>query len=146
IVFEDPRPPRRLNRAVPADLQTIVLKAMEKEPARRYGTAQEMADDLQRFLEDRPIRARRPALWRRVAKWAHRHAKLVAAAAALTVIALTAAAAFQLRELRLRDVARLAAEAALEKADQLRPRERYEEELGVLTAVDGQLEGRGLAA
>jgi tetratricopeptide (TPR) repeat protein len=105
-----------------------------------------MADDLQRFLEDRPIRARRPTLWRRLAKWSRRHLTLVAASAVLTVIALVAGAAFQLRELRLRDVARTAAEAALEKADQLQPKERYEEELGVLTAVDGQLEGRGLAA
>src|SRR5262249_21255963 len=84
IAFEDPRPPRRINPAVPAELGTIVLKAMEKNPAQRYGTAQEMADDLRRFLEDKPIRARRPSLWRRLAKWSRRHRALVAAAAALT--------------------------------------------------------------
>src|SRR5262249_31347872 len=66
---EEPRAPRRLNRAVPAELETIVQKAMEKNPAERYGTAQELADDLQRFLEDRPIRARRPGLGQRLGQW-----------------------------------------------------------------------------
>src|SRR4029453_6520441 len=45
IAFEEPRPPRRLNKAVPAELETIVLKALEKNPADRYATAQELADD-----------------------------------------------------------------------------------------------------
>ena len=54
---------------MPADLETIVLKAMAKEPADRYATAQELADDLRRFLEDRPIRARRPTLAQRMQKW-----------------------------------------------------------------------------
>jgi serine/threonine protein kinase len=50
IAFEEPKPPRRLNRAIPAELETIVLKALEKNPAERYATAQELADDLQRYL------------------------------------------------------------------------------------------------
>ena len=49
-----------LNPAIPRELETIVLKAMAKDPAGRYATAQELADDLRRFLEDRPIMARRP--------------------------------------------------------------------------------------
>ena len=146
ITFEDPRPPRRLNPAVPAELETIVLKAMEKDPARRYGTAQEMAEDLQRFLEDKPIKARRPTLRRRFAKWSRRHSTLVKVAAALTMIVLLVGAAFELRELRLRESARTAAEAALERAEWLQSKERYEEALGMLTAVDGQLDGRGLLA
>jgi eukaryotic-like serine/threonine-protein kinase len=146
ITFEDPRLPRRLNSAVPAELETIVLKAMEKDPARRYGTAQELAEDLQRFLEDRPIQARRPTLWRRLAKWSRRHSRLVTVAAALTLVLLIVGAAFELRELRLRDAARAAVEAGLERADWLQPRERYQEALGVLAAADGQLEGRGLEA
>src|SRR5205823_14119961 len=60
IAFEEPRPPRRVNRAIPAELETIVLKALEKNPAERYGTAQELAQDLERYLKDEPIRARRP--------------------------------------------------------------------------------------
>jgi serine/threonine protein kinase/WD40 repeat protein len=73
IAFEEPRPPRRIHRAIPAELETIVLKAMAKEPAERYATAEELADDLQRFLKDEPIRARRPTVQQRTTKWARRH-------------------------------------------------------------------------
>ena len=62
IAHEEPAPPRRLNPAIPRDLETIVLKAMAKEPESRYATAQELADDLRRFLEHKPIQARRPTL------------------------------------------------------------------------------------
>src|SRR5438067_9246162 len=58
IAFEEPAPLRRLDRSIPAELQTIVRKAMEKDPAERYATAQELAEDLSRFLEQKPIRAR----------------------------------------------------------------------------------------
>src|SRR5262249_14935782 len=60
IVDAEPPPPRKLNPAVPSDLETILLKATAKDPAARYATAQELAEDLRNFLEDRPIRARRP--------------------------------------------------------------------------------------
>src|SRR5207245_7941430 len=60
IAFEEPCPPRRLNRAIPAELETIVLKALEKNPQERYASAGELADDLGHFLQDEPIRARRP--------------------------------------------------------------------------------------
>jgi serine/threonine protein kinase len=87
IAFEEPSHLRRLNRAIPAELETIVLKAMEKNPADRYATAQELADDLRRFLDDRPIRARRPTLAQRAAKWARRHQGAVLIAAALAGLA-----------------------------------------------------------
>jgi serine/threonine protein kinase/TolA-binding protein len=73
IAFEDPRPPRQLNPTIPADLETIVLKAMAKHPAERYATAQELAQDLHCFLEDKAIRARRPSRLERTRKWARRH-------------------------------------------------------------------------
>jgi serine/threonine protein kinase/Flp pilus assembly protein TadD len=88
IAFEEPVLPRRLNRAVPAELETIILKAMEKNPAERYATAQDMADDLQRFLEDRPIQARRPSLVQVALKWARRRKSVVAAAAVTGLVAL----------------------------------------------------------
>ena len=59
IVRHDPVPPRKLNPKAPPELETIALKAMEKSPADRYATAQELADDLARYLENKPIRARR---------------------------------------------------------------------------------------
>jgi serine/threonine protein kinase/WD40 repeat protein len=77
IAHEDPVPARRLNPAVPVDLDTILTKAMAKEPIERYATARELADDLGRFLEDRPVLARRPTVAQRVRKWARRHRALV---------------------------------------------------------------------
>src|SRR5262249_20097789 len=79
---EEPRPPSRLDRAIPPELETIVLKAMEKNAGDRYATAQEMADDLQRYLKDEPLRARRPSLAHRCRKWARRHRPVVWSAAA----------------------------------------------------------------
>ena len=79
IEHTEPTPPRQLNRNIPADLENVVLKAIAKEPAARYATAQEFADDLRRFLEGKPTQAKRPTLLDRAAKWTHRHSRLVAA-------------------------------------------------------------------
>jgi serine/threonine protein kinase/tetratricopeptide (TPR) repeat protein len=89
IAFEEPKAPRKLNKAIPADLETVVLKALGKNPAERYATAQAVADDLRRFLEHKPIHARRPSFMQRVRKWARRHQALVGAAvgALLLVVA-----------------------------------------------------------
>jgi tetratricopeptide (TPR) repeat protein len=92
IAAEDPTPPRRLDRAIPAELETIILKAIEKNPAERYGTAQELADDLGRFLKDEPIRARRPTPVQRLRKWVRRHQAVVATAAAGMIVAVGVAA------------------------------------------------------
>ena len=62
IADEQPVRPRAVNPAIPRDLETIVLKAIAREPAHRYASAEELADDLGRFLDDRPIRARRLGL------------------------------------------------------------------------------------
>jgi WD40 repeat protein/serine/threonine protein kinase len=93
IAFEEPRAPRRLNRAIPAELETIVLKAMGKNPEERYATAQELADDLRRFLDDKPIRAKRPSLRQRTAKWARRHKTVVRAAVVVLFLAVAGLAA-----------------------------------------------------
>jgi hypothetical protein len=77
IALEEPKPPRRITTTIPAELETIVLKAMEKNPADRYATAKELADDLRRYLEDRPIRAKRPTMAQRLRKWRQRHRHLV---------------------------------------------------------------------
>jgi hypothetical protein len=65
----EPVPPRRLRPEVPRDLETILLKCLAKEPERRYASAQDLADDLRAFREDRPIRARRPSLLERSRRW-----------------------------------------------------------------------------
>jgi len=89
IALDEPVSPRRLNPAVPRDLETIVLKAMAKDPSSRYATAQELAADLSRFLDDQPILARRPGAPERALRWTRRHKELVAWAAAILVLALT---------------------------------------------------------
>jgi serine/threonine protein kinase/WD40 repeat protein len=100
---EDPQPPRSLNPAIPADLETIVLKALAKEPEGRYGTAQELGDDLSRFLEDRPIRAKRPTLWQRGRKWLRRHQGkvLTAGLSAFCVLAVSTIVVLQQRDAAL---------------------------------------------
>jgi eukaryotic-like serine/threonine-protein kinase len=79
ILNAEPPALRTHNRAIPADLETIVLKAIAKDAAVRYATAQDLADDLQRFLDAKPIVARRPALGDRAVMWSRRHAVLVLA-------------------------------------------------------------------
>ena len=81
IAHDEPRRPRHIDPSIPRDLETIVLKAMAKDPAARYATADELADDLGRFLEGRPIFARRPGAIDRAAKWSRRHRPAVIAAA-----------------------------------------------------------------
>jgi WD40 repeat protein/serine/threonine protein kinase len=87
ITQEEPRPLRQLNKMIPVELETIVLKAMAKEVDQRYATAREFADDLCRFLENKPIRARRPTLTDRLTKWCRRHRSLVVAAAVFLILA-----------------------------------------------------------
>ncbi len=91
IAFEEPRRPRRLNAAIPVDLETVVLKSIAKDPAGRYASAQEMADDLEHYLQDEPIRARRSNPAQRVCRWARRHQPLVWAVGVSSVLLLCTA-------------------------------------------------------
>jgi eukaryotic-like serine/threonine-protein kinase len=86
IIEEEPTPLRLLNKSVPRDLETIVLKALAREVGQRYATALDLADDLRRFLDHRPIQARRPSLWMRAKKLARRHRIAVASAASVLFV------------------------------------------------------------
>jgi eukaryotic-like serine/threonine-protein kinase len=88
--LREPRALRHLDRTIPVELETIVLKTLEKDPARRYQTAQDLADDLRRFLEHKPIHARRPSLGDRAVKWARRHPSAVTAALAVGLVTVAA--------------------------------------------------------
>ncbi len=92
IAQDEPVAPAALDPAIPRDLETIVLKAMDKDPERRYHTAQELADDLGRFLEDKPVLARRPTSADRAAKWARRHRAVLGATGGVGFLALAIAA------------------------------------------------------
>jgi WD40 repeat protein/serine/threonine protein kinase/tetratricopeptide (TPR) repeat protein len=78
IAEHDPSPVRALNRAVPPDLATVVAKAMAKDPADRYVTAQHLADDLACFVAGRPVSARPEPVLKRTLKWARRRPLLTA--------------------------------------------------------------------
>jgi hypothetical protein len=99
ITHEEPARPRKLDPRIPRDLETIVLKAIDKEPSRRYPTAAELAADLRRFLADEPIRARRVGPWERAVLWARRRPAaaalaLVSGLAALALVGAIVAAAY----------------------------------------------------
>lgn len=99
VANEPPISPRRLNPAVPVDLETICLKCLEKEPARRYASADALAADLERFLAGRPVVARPVGLMGRSIRWARRKPALAAALAglAVTLFCGTGAVAWQAR-------------------------------------------------
>jgi tetratricopeptide (TPR) repeat protein len=74
---QEPEWPSRRNPQVDRELEAVCLKALAKDPAERYATAQEMAEDLERWLEDRPIQARRPTVVQRLRRWSRRHQAVV---------------------------------------------------------------------
>jgi serine/threonine protein kinase/WD40 repeat protein len=73
IATEDPPRARRFNSWIPVEVETIISKSMSKAPEERYQTAQELADDLQLWLDDQPIRARPPGAVQKLKKWSRRH-------------------------------------------------------------------------
>ena len=84
VVEQDPPAPRTLNAAIPLDLETIALKCLRKEPHRRYGSARELAEDLIRFLADKPILARQITTSERYRRWARRNPTIATLGGILT--------------------------------------------------------------
>jgi tRNA A-37 threonylcarbamoyl transferase component Bud32 len=117
VLQDEPRPPRRLNDKVPRDLETICLKAMAKTPARRYPTAREMAQDIQRFLDHLPIKARPIGLAERVWRWCWRNPVPAGILAALTLG--SAVGLWHLSRLNERLVQSTALEGAAQQAEML---------------------------
>jgi hypothetical protein len=128
-------PPRlgKLNRQVPRDLETIVHKAADKDPKQRYASALALAEDLQRFIEDEPIKARRVSPRERLWRWCRRNPVVAGLMAAvfvlLAVVAALASVGYVQTRLALSREAREHAEADRQRADAQRERGRAENNL-----------------
>ncbi len=81
-----PISPRKINPQVPKDLETIIIKSISSEPEKRYRTAQEMSEDLQRFLDGQPIKARRISIAERFTKWTKRHPAIATLGCAIVML------------------------------------------------------------
>lgn len=118
-----PTRPRKLDPNIPSDLETIILKATAREPEERYETAGQLADDLLRFLEDRPIRARRVTFWEQAWRWSRRNkgtsTLIVTAAASLMLAAIVGWAGYGIatKALERESLRRREAEIATKRAD-----------------------------
>jgi eukaryotic-like serine/threonine-protein kinase len=112
-LHEPPTPPRKSDPRVPRDLETIVLKCLAKDPRERYASAEALAEDLRRFLGDRPIRARRATATEQAWRWCRRNPAVAGLTVAvstlvLAVAVISTAAAMRLKsELNVSDAAKL---------------------------------------
>jgi serine/threonine-protein kinase len=142
----EPVPPGRLQPGLPRDLQTICLKCLEKEPARRYTSARELADDLGRFQRHEPTRARPAGAARRLAKWVRRRPAPAALIAASGLFLATLVTGVLVHNAQLRAAAKLASDN--EELAQRRQRlaaEQYAQARETINRMLARLEGRGVA-
>jgi serine/threonine protein kinase/Tfp pilus assembly protein PilF len=143
IAFEEPKSTRRHNPAIPLELDTIILKAIEKNPADRYATAKEMADDLQRFLEGEPIRARPPSVARRLRGWCRRHVSLAVGLGVFVATALLLGGSVFLRQEWQGAAIARAVNKDLDEAEFWQRQEQWDKALHVLERAAARLEERG---
>ena len=109
LIADPPLRPSAISKAIPADLETIILKSMAKDPADRYPTARDLVDDIRRHLSDQPIRAKRPNPAQRLAKWSRRHRAVVTSVFAVLVLSVIGLSVGGLLVAQQRDAARAAA-------------------------------------
>jgi serine/threonine protein kinase len=105
VTHQEPAPPRKCNPAIPRDLETIVLKAIDREPARRYATAAALAEDLKRFVQDRPIGARRVGAGERLWRWCRRNPALAGLTAGVALLLLMLAVGATVAAMRFKHLA-----------------------------------------
>ena len=128
VAEREPVAPRSLNPTVPRDLDTICLKCLQKEPAHRYASALELAEELGRFQHGEPIRARPIKVWELGLKWAKRHparaglvfVALIAPAIIITVLWVSVAKVHRERNIALQESTRANTAAARAEAEAAR--------------------------
>jgi WD40 repeat protein/tRNA A-37 threonylcarbamoyl transferase component Bud32 len=139
VVGNEPVRPTQLAPRVPRDLETICLKCLRKEPAKRYASSAELADDLHRFLDGEPIHARPTPAWERAYKWVRRHpawAALIGVTALATVVLFAVGVVYNARLQR-----------ALDRAEQQTEENRRNlVRVHVINGVHGMDEGDGFSA
>jgi serine/threonine protein kinase/tetratricopeptide (TPR) repeat protein len=144
VVEDETVPPSRLVPKVARDLETICLQCLRKEPSRRYASARALAEDLERFLAERPIAARRTPLWERGVKLARRH-PLAASFFALGILATFGLAAawqnYTSREARRTSALRTRFTRSLFKAKDFVTKERWGDAEPILTAILAEVRG-----
>jgi tetratricopeptide (TPR) repeat protein/tRNA A-37 threonylcarbamoyl transferase component Bud32 len=144
VVCDDPVPPRQLNPQVPRDLETVCLKCLEKEPGRRYASALLLADDLERFLDGEPVRARPVGVLERGWRWGRRNPVVAGLAAALAVVVVGSVAALAALWLQARAAAVAEGRAKEQAQDRLQQVERGVEVLAsVFRHLDPTAEEQG---
>ena len=156
VLWEEPRPPRKVNDKIPRDLETVCLKAMAKLPARRYASARELADELRRFLKNEPILARPAGVADRTLKWVRRRpaAAGLLALAVLLMLGASGGIIWYAEEQRDRaeqesglrakadDAARDAAAQAREARDRTKETQEKAQELAAQKAVEKENSAR----
>ena len=115
LMRDEPRPPRKFNEHIPKDLETITLKTLSKEPKKRYQKAGDLADDIQRWLDRKPVLARPVGNITKLWRWSKRHPTVAALCSAIALLLATGAilaGVWATREIKLRTVANQNAERA----------------------------------
>jgi serine/threonine protein kinase len=125
ILHTEPKSLRHWNRAVPPELETIVLKALAKSPAERFQSAAELSADIQRYLDHKPIHARPPTLLDRVRKWSRRHPSV--AIAGVLLLGVIAVASLVSNRMIAREQAKTSAALDREKDRAREAEERFQQ-------------------
>ncbi len=130
VIQEEPTRLGLANRAVPRDLATIIHKAIDRDPARRYATAAELAADLHRFLNDEPIKARRISAFERFSRWSRRHPGVATSLVVIGLMVLLGLAGVGIALERFRQQAQvqtlLAADRDVERSKAMQAKEHVE--------------------
>src|SRR5262249_606785 len=128
VTHEEPARLGKLNRHVPQDLETIVHKAIDKDPNQRYASARAFAEDLQRFIEDEPIRARRISQTERLWRWCRRNPAVAVLTAAVALLLLGGVVVSTISAIRIAGARDAAIQAQKNESEQRRRAEDNAEE------------------